>query len=155
MSTAAPRPEDALDPRALRRSDFPVLTQVPTRWADVDAYGHVNNVVHYAMFDTVVNGWLMEASGTDVRTLPASGLVLETSCRYYAELHFPGVVTAGLRIEARGTSSVTYRLALFAEGEVSPAAVGRFVHVYVDRTTRRPVPPPEPVARALDALSGG
>lgn len=152
--TAADRCADAADPRALRRSDFPVLVPVPTRWADVDAYGHVNNVVHYAMFDTAVNSWLMTASGTDVRTLPASGLVVETSCRYFEELHFPGTVTVGLRVEARGTSSVTYRLALFAEHAESPAAVGRFVHVYVDGVTRRPVPPPEPVARALDAIGG-
>ncbi len=147
--TTPPAPDDG---RSLRRSDFPVLVDVPLRWSDVDVYGHVNNVVHYAVFDTAVNGWLIAASGTDVRTLAAQGLVVETSCRYYAELHFPGSVTAGLRLESRGTSSVVYRLALFGPAE-EPAAVGRFVHVYVDRTTRRPVPPPDPVARALHALS--
>ena len=141
------------DPGTLRRSDFPVLRDVPTRWSDVDAYGHVNNVVHYAMFDTAVNAWLIEASGTDTRALPAIGLVVETSCRYLAELDFPGVVTAGLALDRRGTTSVTYRLALFAAGRDAPAAVGRFVHVYVDRETRRPVPPPEPVQRALDVLA--
>ncbi len=140
--------------RDLRRSDFPVLREVPTRWADVDAYGHVNNVVHYAVFDTVVNAWLIEASGTDVRRLPALGLVVETACRYFSELGFPGTITAGMRVERRGTSSVVYRLALFGEGE-APAAVGRFVHVYVDRETRRPVPPPAPVRAALDALGSG
>ena len=139
------------DDRDLRRADFPVLREVPTRWSDVDAYGHVNNVVHYAVFDTAVNAWLIEATGTDTRRLPAVGLVVETSCRYFAELDFPAPITAGLRVERRGTTSVVYRLALFGAGE-SPAAVGRFVHVYVDRTTRRPVPPPEPVRQALDAL---
>jgi len=142
-----PEPDD----RALRRSDFPVLRDVPTRWSDVDAYGHVNNVVHYAVFDTAVNAWLMEATGTDVRRLPAVGLVVETSCRYFAELDFPGTICAGLRVERRGTSSVVYRLALFGAAE-APAAVGRFVHVYVDVQTRRPVAPPEPVQRALDVL---
>jgi len=142
----------APDDRALRRADFPVLREVPTRWADVDAYGHVNNVVHYAVFDTAVNAWLIEASGTDVRALPAMGLVVETSCRYFAELSFPEPITAGLRLDGRGTSSVVYRLALFGPHAEEPAAVGRFVHVYVDRETRRPVPPPEPVRRALDGL---
>ena len=128
-----------------------MLREVPTRWSDVDAYVHVNNAVHYAVFDTAVNAWLMEASGTDVRRLPAVGLVVETSCRYFAELGFPEPITAGLRVEHRGRTSVVYRLALFGAGE-EPAAVGRFVHVYVDVATRRPVPPPEPVRRALDAL---
>lgn len=139
------------DEKALRRRDFPVLREVPTRWSDVDAYGHVNNVVHYAMFDTAVNAWLMEATGTDTRALPAIGLVVETSCRYFSELDFPGTVTAGLSLERLGRSSVVYRLALFGDGD-EPAAVGRFVHVYVDRDTRRPVPPPEPVQRALEEL---
>lgn len=142
------------DPRALRRADFPVLRALPTRWADVDAYGHVNNVVHYALFDTLVNAWLIEASGTDVRRLPAVGLVVETGCRYLAELDFPGTVTGGLALERRGTTSVTYRLALFGDGE-APAAVGRFVHVYVDRETRRPVPPPPEVDLALSRLEPG
>ncbi len=138
-----------------RRGDFPVLREHPTRWADVDAYGHVNNVVHYALFDTAVNAWLIEESGVDVRTLPAMGLVVETSCRYFAELGFPGVVTSGLRLARLGTSSVAYELALFdgpAGDDGPPAAAGRFVHVYVDRDTRRPVPPPDPVRAALARL---
>ena len=151
--SATPSADGGPDDRALRRSDFPVHVEVPLRWGDVDVYGHVNNVVHYAVFDTVVNGWLIRASGTDVRLLPAQGLVVETSCRYLAELHFPGAVTAGLRLERRGRTSVVYRLALFGAALEAPAAVGRFVHVYVDRTSRRPVPVPEPVARALDALA--
>jgi acyl-CoA thioester hydrolase len=137
--------------RALRRSDFQVLRSVPTRWADDDTYGHVNNVVHYAMFDTAVNGWLIEASGTDIRRLPAIGVVVETSCRYFAELRFPEVVTAGIALERLGNSSVTYRLALFGAGD-EPAATGRFVHVYVDRQTRRPVPVPAEIRRALSGL---
>ena len=140
------------DPRELRRGDFRVLRSLPTRWSDDDTYGHVNNVVHYLMFDTAVNGWLIEASGVDIRTLPAIGLVVETSCRYFAELRFPETVTAGIALERLGTSSIVYRLALFGEGSDEPAAVGRFVHVYVDRETRRPVPAPPQICAALESL---
>lgn len=140
------------DPRELRRGDFRVLRSLPTRWSDDDTYGHVNNVVHYLMFDTAVNGWLIEASGVDIRTLPAIGLVVETSCRYFAELRFPETVTAGIALERLGTSSIVYRLALFGEGSDEPAAVGRFVHVYVERETRRPVPVPPEIRTALESL---
>jgi acyl-CoA thioester hydrolase len=139
--------------RALRRSDFPVLRELPTRWSDDDTYGHVNNVVHYLMFDTAVNGWLIEASGVDIRRLPAIGLVVETSCQYFAELRFPEVVTAGLALEHLGTSSVVYRLALFGEGSAEPVALGRFVHVYVDRDERRPTPVPPEIRTALAQLT--
>jgi acyl-CoA thioester hydrolase len=142
------------DPLALRREHFPVLRELPTRWSDDDTYGHVNNAVHYQLFDTAVNGWLIEAGGTDIRRLPAVGLVVETQCRYLAELRFPEVVTAGLAMERLGNSSVVYRLALFGTGRDEPAAVGRFVHVYVDRETRRPVPVPDVVRAALAALRG-
>ena len=140
------------DPRALRRADFPVLRQIPTRWADDDTYQHVNNVVHYAMFDTAVNGWLIEASGVDIRELPAVGLVVETSCRYFAELRFPVVVTAGLAVEHVGRTSIVYRLALFGDAD-EPAAVGRFVHVYVDRATRQPTQLPHEIRTAVSQLS--
>jgi acyl-CoA thioester hydrolase len=118
-------------------------------------YGHVNNVVHYSMFDTAVNGWLIEASGTDIRRLPAIGLVVETSCRYLAELRFPETVSAGIRLERLGTTSVVYRLALFGEAAEEPAAVGRFVHVYVDVVTRRPTPVPAEIRTALARLGPG
>ena len=140
------------DPNTLRRADFRVLRALPTRWSDDDTYGHVNNVVHYLLFDTAVNGWLIEASGVDIRELPAIGLVVETSCRYFAELRFPEIVTAGLALEHLGTSSVVYRLALFGAAD-EPAAVGRFVHVYVDRSTRRSVPVPAEIRAALAAIS--
>lgn len=140
------------DPKALRREDFRVLRQLPTRWSDDDTYGHVNNVVHYLMFDTAVNGWLIEASGVDIRRLPAIGLVVETSCRYFAELRFPETVTAGIGLERLGTSSIVYRLALFGEASEGPAAVGRFVHVYVDAQTRRPTPVPDAIRAVLSLL---
>ena len=140
-----------VDPTTLRRADFPVLRPVPLRWNDDDTYGHVNNAVHYLLFDTAVNGWLVEATGTDIRQLPAIGIVAETGCRYLAELRFPEPVTCGLALDRLGRSSVTYRLALFGEAD-PPAAVGRFVHVYVDAATRRPVPVPAEVRRALRQL---
>jgi acyl-CoA thioester hydrolase len=140
-----------VDPTAWRRADFPVLRAVPLRWNDDDAYGHVNNAVHYLLFDTAVNGWLVEATGTDIRRLPAIGIVAETGCRYLAELRFPEPVTAGIALERLGRSSVAYRLALFG-AEESPAAVGRFVHVYVDAATRRPVPVPPQIRTALAPL---
>jgi acyl-CoA thioester hydrolase len=139
------------DPKQLRREDFPVLRRLDTRWADVDIYGHVNNTVHYLLMDTAVNGWLIEATGVDIRTLPAIGVVVETSCRYFAELHFPEPVVVGLRLEKLGTSSVVYSLGLFADSEAL-AAVGRFVHVYVDSGSRRPVAVPAQVRAALDYL---
>ncbi|PZS33437.1 MAG: 4-hydroxybenzoyl-CoA thioesterase [Pseudonocardiales bacterium] len=139
------------DLKVLRRADFRVLRSLPTRWSDDDTYGHVNNVVHYALFDTAVNGWLIEATGADIRELPAIGLVVETSCRYFAELRFPELVTAGLALERLGTSSVVYRLALFGAAE-EPAAVGRFVHVYVDRSSRKSVPVPAQIRAALAGL---
>ena len=138
--------------RAVRRSDFAVLRELPTRWSDDDTYGHVNNVVHYLMFDTAVNGWLIEASGVDIRQLPAIGVVVETSCQYFAELRFPEVVTAGIGLEHLGTSSVVYRLALFGEDAEEPAALGRFVHVYFDRDERRPTPVPPEIRAALATM---
>jgi acyl-CoA thioester hydrolase len=140
------------DPRSLRREDFPVLRELPTRWSDDDVYGHVNNVIHYLMFDTAVNGWLIEASGTDIRQLPAIGVVVETSCRYFSELRFPEVVSAGIRLDRLGESSVTYQLALFRPGDSQPAAVGRFVHVYVDSKSRRPMRVPDEIRGALRML---
>ena len=134
--------------RRLRRSDFPILRELSTRWRDEDAYGHVNNVVHYELFDTAVNGWLIDAAGVDIRALPAVGLVVETSCRYLAELRFPQSVTAGVRVDHVGRTSVVYSIALFGAAD-EPAAFGRFVHVYVDPETRRPVPVPDVLRQVL------
>ena len=138
-----------------RRADFPVLRTITTRWMDNDQYGHVNNVVYYSYFDTAVNGYLIEASGCDVRDLPQIGIVAETSCRFLRELSFPDVVHAGLALEKLGNSSVVYRIGLFRGDDADPAALGRFVHVYVDDATRRPVPIPAPVRKALEALQDG
>ncbi|GAB3589755.1 thioesterase family protein [Angustibacter peucedani] len=140
-------------PEPSARADFPVHWPMPTRWADNDQYGHANNVVYYSWFDTAVNGWLMREVGADVRELPAIGVVVETSCRFYAAVGFPDQLVVGLAVERVGGSSVTYRLAVFADGEERPAAVGRFVHVYVDPVTRRPTAVPDVVRSAAAAVT--
>ena len=134
------------------RDQFATPRAAPTRWADNDVYGHVNNAAYYGFFDTAVNAWLIERCLLDIADSPAIGLVIETGCRYHAALAFPQTLEVGLRVERLGNSSVRYALALFAEGEPEAAADGWFVHVYVDRTTRRPVPIPAPVRAALETL---
>lgn len=137
------------------RGDYPHFRAVPTRWMDNDAYGHVNNVVYYSFFDTVVNSYLIEAGVLDIAASPAFGLVIETRCTYYQELTYPETVDAGLRVEKLGNSSVQYRIGLFKQGLDDPAATGHFVHVYVDRETRRPVRIPDDVRAALVPLVVG
>jgi acyl-CoA thioester hydrolase len=125
---------DGPDRRRPTRSDYVVWRQVTTRWADDDVYGHMNNATYYELFDTAVNAHLIEASGADVRRLPAIGVVAETSCRYFREIGFPEPVDTGLVVEKVGTSSVIYRIGLFQGDDDEAAAEGRFVHVYVDNT---------------------
>lgn len=134
------------------RADFRVFRPLQTRWMDNDVYGHVNNVVYYSYFDTAVNGWLMEATGQDTRLLPAIGVVAETSCRFFSEISFPDALNAGLRIERLGKSSIVYRLGLFRGVAMDACAAGRFVHVYVDAVTRKPVPIPEAIRAAAATL---
>jgi len=146
---------DATDAvKACRRGDFHHLLAVPTRWMDNDTYGHVNNVTFYSYFDTAVNEHLVRAGGLDIRTSPSIGLVVETTCRFHASLTFPDVVDAGLRVERLGHSSVVYAIGLFRQGDEAPAATGRFVHVWVDRATGRPVAIPAPIRAALSPLLG-
>ena len=134
------------------RQAYRVWREIGTRWADDDAYGHVNNTVYYGWFDTAVNAWLIEAGLLDVAKGDPIGLVVETGCRYRRPLSFPEPVEVGLAVERLGTSSVRYRLGVFAKGSGEPAAEGHFVHVYVDRETRRPVPLPEEWREKLAAL---
>lgn len=134
------------------RSDFRVLRAVPTRWMDNDVYGHVNNVAYYSYFDTAVNGYLIEATGTDIRQLDAIGIVAETSCRFLKELSFPQTVLAGLKLEKLGNSSVIYTIGLFGGDDEQPAAIGRFVHVYVARAGRSVVPVPHIIRLAVERL---
>src|SRR6476469_7720528 len=132
------------DRRRPVRGDYAVWRQVTTRWADDDVYGHMNNAVYYELFDTAVNAHLIEATGVDIRALPAVGVVAETSCRYFREIGFPRPVDTGLVVERVGRSSVVYRIGLFQGDGDEAAAEGRFVHVYVDNTSgpgRRDVRP--------------
>jgi acyl-CoA thioester hydrolase len=121
------------------REAYQVWRTLDTRWADNDAYGHVNNTIYYAWFDTAVNAWLIEAGLLDIARGDPIGLVVETGCRYAAPLAYPGPVEIGLAVERLGTSSVTYRLGVFAKGARQAAAEGQFTHVYVARASRRPV----------------
>ena len=125
------------------RAHYKVWREIGTRWSDNDAYGHVNNVVYYSWFDTAVNAWLIEQGLLDVAAGDPIGLVVETGCRYARSLAYPEPVEVGLAIERVGRSSVSYRLGVFAKNENEVAAEGHFVHVYVDRATRRPVDLPD------------
>ena len=137
------------DTRDRYRHHFSTIT---TRWMDNDIYGHVNNVQYYSYFDTVVNGYLIEAGALDIHLGEVIGLVVETHCNYFAPLSFPQPVEAGLRVAQVGRSSVRYEIGLFAPGEPLAAACGHFVHVYVDRATRRPAHLPQVLVQALNAL---
>ncbi|XDB00438.1 thioesterase family protein (plasmid) [Sulfitobacter sp. LCG007] len=123
-----------------RRAEFVAFRQLQTRWMDNDIYGHMNNVVHYSLFDTAVNGWLVEQGLLEPARSESYGLVVETGCRYFAEMQFPDLVHAGLRIAKIGRSSVRFEIALFRNDEDEAAAEGFFVHVYVASKTHRPVP---------------
>ena len=122
-----------------KRAHYPVLRAIHTRWSDNDMYGHVNNVVYYGWFDTVVNAYLIEHGALDAQGGEVIGYVVETQCNYFAPLSFPQVVEVGLRVAHAGRASVRYELAVFAQGSEAAAAQGHFVHVYVDRATQRPV----------------
>ena len=134
------------------RDQYAVMRPIPTRGADNDVYGHVNNAAYYGFFDTAVNAWLIEQGLLDTAASDAIGLVVETGCRYHTSLSFPETIEAALRVARLGTSSVRYELALFSEGEADAAADGHFVHVYVDRETRRPTPIPADIRTALEGL---
>lgn len=153
----APSPSFSLQAQPQRpapepRSAYAVFRPIGTRWADNDIYGHVNNVVYYAWFDTAVNGYLIEQGALDIHHGETIGLVIETQCNYFAPLAFPQSVEAGLRVARLGSTSVRYEVGLFVQGEALSAACGHFVHVYVDRQERRPRPLSPRLRQALDAL---
>ncbi len=140
-------------PEPQRLHDYPHSRVLTTRWIDSDPYGHMNNAVHYFLFDTVVNAWLIEHGALDIQKSPVIGLVVETGCHYFAPLTYPEPVTAALRVAHIGRSSVRYELALFGEASRTAAAQGHFVHVYVDRESRRPVAElPAAIRLALEPL---
>jgi acyl-CoA thioester hydrolase len=141
---AKPQPEP--------RSAYKAFRSIGTRWMDNDVYGHVNNVVYYSWFDTAVNGHLIEQGALDIHNGEVIGLVIETQCNYFASIGFPQTVEAGLRVAHMGRSSVSYEVGLFVQGEPMTAAKGHFIHVYVDRSTRRPAPLPDKLRSVLEAL---
>ncbi|KUE86331.1 thioesterase [Cupriavidus necator] len=134
------------------RQDFCQFLPITTRWMDNDAYGHVNNVVYYSYFDTVVNTYLIHAGVLDPNAGHIIGLVIESQCNYFAPLSFPDTVVAGVRVAHLGNSSVRYEVGLFREDDEVAAAQGHFVHVYVDRESRRPRPLPPALREALRLL---
>jgi acyl-CoA thioester hydrolase len=144
---------DTQKPSPETRSAYRAFRPITTRWMDNDVYGHVNNVVYYSWFDTAVNAWLIEQGVLDIHGGGTIGLVIETQCNYFVPLAFPQAIDAGIRVGHLGTSSVRYEVGLFAQGEPSAAAQGHFVHVYVDRLTRRPVPLPSSLRTALLQLT--
>jgi acyl-CoA thioester hydrolase len=135
-----------------RREHYRHFLAIPTRWMDNDTYGHVNNVVYYSYFDTVVNEHLITDGGLDILRSEEVGLVVETQCRFHKPLTFPEVVDAGLRVAHLGNSSVRYEIALFRAGEHEAAATGHFVHVWVNRASQRPVRVPARIRTALAPL---
>jgi acyl-CoA thioester hydrolase len=159
-----PFPAGPPDADGLTSRDFPVLWPVLTRWADNDMFGHLNNAVYYQLFDTAINGWInTNVPAVDPVTMTAQGIVAESGCRYFSELHFPQRLVVGLAVTRLGRSSVTYRLGIFraaeelaaAEDTDEPkiAALGHWVHVYIDRTSRRPVPIPDAIRTLLSTAS--
>ncbi|GAB4032557.1 acyl-CoA thioesterase [Spirosoma gilvum] len=137
---------------AKTRSDFGYFQTLTTRWMDNDCYGHVNNVVYYSWFDTVVNQYLILHNALDIQTSPIIGLVVETQCAYFSPVSFPDSITVGLAVTHLGNSSVRYELGVFKNDEPQAAAQGHFVHVYVDRTTRRPTVLPIAFRKLLQTI---
>jgi acyl-CoA thioester hydrolase len=135
------------------RAEFKVWRKITTRWADNDAYGHVNNTVYYEWFDSAVNAWMIEQGMLDIASGDPIALVVETRCTYAAPLTFPETVEIGLAVAQLGRSSIRYRIGVFAEGGDAAAAEGEFVHVVVDRSTRRPVQIPRDWREKLEAIS--
>jgi acyl-CoA thioester hydrolase len=146
MADTVPKPPES-------RARYRHFQRIPTRWSDNDIYGHVNNVVYYSYFDTVVNTYLIERGALDIRNGTVIGLAIESLCTFRKELTYPETIDAGLRVGRLGNTSVRYEIGLFRAGEDDPAATGYFVHVYVDRATRKPVPLPDALRRALEPLA--
>jgi acyl-CoA thioester hydrolase len=138
------------DPRTLTREHFDYVVSATTRWSDNDMYGHLNNAVYYELFDSAINGWLITGAGADVLTLPELGVVAESGCRFFRELEYPRRLEVAVRVERLGRSSITYALGLFDAEREELAALGHWVHVYIDRTSRAPVPIPAAVRELLE-----
>jgi acyl-CoA thioester hydrolase len=140
-------------PAPAQRADFPFFREITTRWMDNDPYGHINNVIYYSFFDTVVNRFLIDSGVLDITASPVIGLVVESQCRYFGAMAYPDIVHAGLRVAHVGNSSVRYEIGLFRNDGNAASAQGHFVHVYVDRMTNKPVPLPAALRAALEGLA--
>ena len=134
------------------RDGFPHFATIPSRWADNDVYGHINNAVYYFYFDTAVNRYLIDHAGLVIAGSKTVGIVVETGCRYHKSFTYPEDIEAGVRVVKLGSSSVRYEIGLFGAGEALARADGHFVHVYVDRATMRPVPIPTQTRAALERI---
>ncbi|MCU0464600.1 MAG: acyl-CoA thioesterase [Anaerolineae bacterium] len=139
----------------VQRADFPHFLSIPTCWMDNDIYGHLNNALYYAFFDTVINQYLIAEGGLDIHTGDIIGLAVETHCQFFQPIAFPEVIDAGLRVGKLGNSSVRYEVGLFRHGQTEAAAFGYFVHVFVDRASRRPSPMPDRLRASLQRLVRG
>lgn len=139
-------------PQPISRNDYPVFIPIQTRWMDNDVYGHVNNVTYYSYFDTAVNHYLIQCGVLDFTSGSTIGLVVETGCQYFASVSFPDALEAGLRVAHIGRSSVRYEVGIFKVGDAETRAAGHFVHVYVDKESRRPAPIPADFLAALEPL---
>jgi acyl-CoA thioester hydrolase len=135
-----------------RRGDYRHFLTIPTRWMDNDVYGHVNNVVYYSYFDTVINRYLIDEGGLDIHAAPIIGIAVETLCRFRRSFAFPEPAEAGLRTGHLGNSSVRYEIGLFGSGDDEARAEGHFVHVFVERASNKPVPIPGRIREALEKL---
>jgi acyl-CoA thioester hydrolase len=148
--------KDAMPTEAMpTRADFPHFLSIPTRWMDNDIYGHVNNALYYGFFDTVINHYLIHVGGLDIHGGEVIGLAVETQCQFLQPLAFPQIIDAGLRVAHLGNSSVRYEVGLFRQPEADLAAFGYFVHVFVNRETRRPVPIPAQMRDAFTRILAG
>jgi acyl-CoA thioester hydrolase len=136
----------------ISRAEYSHFLSLPTRWMDNDVYGHVNNALYYAFFDTAINEYLIAEGGHDITSGSVMAFAAESHCQYLSPLAFPGVIEVGLRVGKLGNSSVRYELAIFKQGETLAAAAGYFVHVFVDRITQRPVSMPANIRVALERL---
>lgn len=142
----------AHDDQVLSRAHYRHFLQIPTRWMDNDIYGHVNNVVYYSFFDTVINEFLIRQGGLNIHDGAVVGFAVETQCRFHQSLCFPEVIDAGMRVARLGNSSARYEIGLFKQGQDRAAATGYFVHVFVDRSNNRPTPLPDRIRTALQQL---
>lgn len=137
----------------LQLDDYPHHLTITTRWSDNDVYGHLNNVIYYSFFDTVINDYLITVGDLDIAASSVVGITVESHCEYHSSIAFPDTVVAGLRVAHVGKTSVRYEIAIFRNAELDASASGHFVHVFVERATMRPTPIPGELRSALEKIA--